>query len=72
MSFNIELKWAPQPGKQHKIYSGLNGKIALDVSQNKHDKNNLIVWESNDGDNQKFLFTCLGGNRFAIFSAQNN
>jgi len=54
------------------LLTALSNKLALDVSQSNHDKNNLIVWEYNGGDNQKFLFTLLGGNKYAIFSAKSN
>lgn len=72
MSFHYELKWRPEQGKHYRLLTGLSNKMALDVSQNSKDKNNLIIWESNEGDNQKFFFTHLGGNRYCIFSAKNN
>ena len=72
MSFHYELKWHPELGKKYRIISGLSNKMALDVSQNPKDKNNLIIWENNGGDNQRFFFTHLGGNRYAMFSAKNN
>jgi len=50
----------------------LTNQLALDVSQNPNDKNNLILWQWTGGDNQKFMFTHLGGNRYSIFSAKTN
>ena len=44
MSFHVKLAWTPQLGKQYKIISGLSDKMALDVSQNPNDANNLIIW----------------------------
>jgi len=72
MSFHTELKWKPEQGKKYKLLTALSNKLALDVSQSNHDKNNLIVWEYNGGDNQKFFFTLLGGNKYAIFSSKSN
>lgn len=44
MSFHYELKWRPEQGKKYRLSSGLSNKLALDVSQNPNDKNNLILW----------------------------
>lgn len=46
--------------------------MSLDVSQNPKDKNTLILYEWNGGDNQKFMFVKLGGNRYTIYSAKTN
>lgn len=44
MSFHYELKWRPEQGKKYRISSGLSKNLALDVSQNPKDLNNLILW----------------------------
>lgn len=72
MSFHYELKWRPEQGKKYRLKSAISDKLALDVSQNPNDRDNLILWEWSNGENQKFMFTHLGGNRYAMFSAKTN
>ena len=70
--FHYKLKWKPEQVKKYRLLTALSNKMAFDVSKNHYDKNNLIIWEFNKGENQKFYFTYLGGNRYAIFSAKND
>lgn len=64
--------WAPVQGAQYKIISGLSSKMVLDVSQNQHEYNHLILYEWHNSSNQKFYFQSIGGNKYGIFSSHNN
>ncbi len=64
--------WAPVQGAQYKIVSALASNMVLDVSQSQHDFNNLIIYQWGNGDNQKFYFNSIGGNKFGIFCAKNH
>lgn len=64
--------WAPVQGAQYKIVSALASNMVLDVSQNQHDFNNLIIYQWGNGDNQKFYFQSVGGNKFGIFSTKTH
>jgi len=67
-----QMSWSPMQGAQYKIISGLSSNMVLDVSQSQHDHNNLIIYEWNNGANQKFYFQPIGGNKFGIFSAKTH
>lgn len=70
--FNQQMSWAPIQGQQYRIVSGLSSKMVLDVSQSQHDHNHLIIYESNNGANQRFYFQSIGGNKYGIFSAKTH
>lgn len=67
-----QTSWTPIQGAHYKIVSGLSSHMVLDVSQNPHDYNHLIIYEWNGGANQQFTFHSIGGNKFGIFSAKTH
>ena len=44
--------WTPVQGAHYKLVSGLSSKMVLDVSQNQHDYNHLILYEWHNSSNQ--------------------
>lgn len=46
--------------------------MVLDVSQNPSELNKTIVYQWNDGANQKFAIKSVGNGKYAIFCAKNN
>jgi hypothetical protein len=69
---NNTQTWQPMQGQYYRFISALSNQMVLDVSQNQHDLNHLIIYEWNGGLNQKFYFQPAGGNRYAIFNAKTN
>lgn len=67
-----QTSWSPIQGSHYKIVSGLSSKMVLDVSQSQHEHDHLIIYEWNNGANQKFYFQSLGGNKYGIFSSKNH
>ncbi len=52
--------------------TALDENMVLDISQNKAELNKAIIFEWNNGANQKFAIRSVGNGRFAIFSAKGN
>lgn len=46
--------------------------MVLDISQNPKDLNKAIIYQWNDGLNQKFAIRSVGDGKYAIFCAKNN
>lgn len=67
-----QMSWTPIQGASYRIVSALSSKMVLDVSQNHHEFNHLILYEWHNSANQRFYFQSIGGNKFGIFSQSNN
>ncbi len=63
--------FTPVEGQLYKIRSGLNNNLVLDVSQNHQDMNKMIIWQDNNGANQKFTFKSVGNGLWGIFCVKN-
>lgn len=56
----------------YRFSSALDTDMVLDVSQNQHALNSMILYKWNNGPNQKFAIRSVGGNKYAFFCAKNN
>lgn len=56
----------------YKFVSAMDKNMVLDISQSPKDLNKAIVYQWNDGPNQKFAIKSVGGGKYAIFCALNN
>jgi hypothetical protein len=66
------MAFVPANDQLYKVVSGLNNKMVLDASQDKKHLNKLILYEWNNGSNQKFAVRALGANKYAFFCSTNN
>lgn len=66
------MAFQPTQNQLYKIVSGLNKNMVLDASQNPKHQNQLILYEWNNGSNQKFAIRALGNNKYAFFCSTNN
>jgi hypothetical protein len=66
------MSFVPSNNQLYRIVSGLNKNMVLDASQDKKHLNKLILYEWNNGSNQKFAVRALGNNKYAFFCSTNN
>ena len=66
------MAFVPQDNVLYRLTSGLDSDMVLDVSQNAHTMNHMILYKWNNGANQKFAFRSVGNNKYAIFCSKNN
>ena len=66
------MQFVPQENVLYKIVTALDEGMVLDISQNKTELNKAIIWEWNNGLNQKFAIRSVGNGRYALFSAKSN
>jgi hypothetical protein len=56
----------------YKISSALDKNMCLDASQQESHLNELILYNWNNGPNQKFAIRGLGQGKYAFFCSLNN
>lgn len=66
MSFN------PDNNALYRISSALDNGMVLDASQKEGCINQLILYNWNNGPNQKFAIRALGDSKYAFFCSLNN
>lgn len=66
------MQFVPAENTLYRITSGLDKDMVLDISGNPQDQKKAILYEWNNGANQKFAFRSVGGGKYAIFCSANN
>jgi hypothetical protein len=66
------MAFVPDNNGLYKITTALDKDMVLDASQKEGCLNQLILYDWNNGPNQKFAVRSLGDNKYAFFCSLNN
>ena len=66
------MSFVPDNNALYRITTGLNKGMVLDASQKEGHVNELILYDWNNGPNQKFAIRALGDGKYAFFCSLNN
>ncbi len=66
------MSFIPDNKALYRITSGLDKSMVIDASQKEGHINELILYNWNNGPNQKFTIQALGDCKYAFFCSLNN
>jgi hypothetical protein len=66
------MQFIPQENVLYRISTALDPDMVLDVSQDAKNLNKMIIYDWNNGQNQKFAIRSVAPGKYAFFCAKNN